>query len=303
MGVELIGVSGSLADAEVILLASECLKRLGLKYTLQVNSLKVLKGLLEELDVSGERQSKVIALIDGGKRDEIPKLIGDDTLSKLIEVRSGIKEAEKIIEGFRKPAEALTELSELAVLLDEAGVEYAVDFSIARGLDYYTGMVFEVRVDGLGAQNQICGGGRYDNLVELFGGPATPAVGFAFGFDRVCEAFRMQGGKSPKGRRVVLVAPVGEAANAYALKVSGELRRLLKDSIVSVELDVSGRKLAKVLEYASEKGVDYVVIVGEKEKAEGKVSVRDMGRKTQENVSLTRAAEILLQGAPDLADA
>ena len=306
MGVEVIGAQGSLADAEVISCAAECLNRLGLTYTLQVSSLRVLRGLLTALGVEGERQNKAIALLDEGKRDELAKLLDDDTVLKLVAIKGGRSElarARKLVEGFDEPCKALDELDALAVLLEAAGVSYVVDLSIARGLEYYTGMVFEIRVAGLGAQNQICGGGRYDNLIELFGGPRTPAVGFAFGFDRVCEALKAQGLTAPSGGKTVVVAPVGEEAGAYALKVAGELRKMLAGSDIRVELEVSGRKLAKVLEYASEKGVDYVAIVGEREREVSEVTLRDMKQKTQENLPVAAAVKRLLEGAPDFPDA
>ena len=128
-------------------------------------------------------------------------------------------------------------------------------------------------------------------------------MGFAFGFDRVCEALKAQGITAPSGGKTVVVAPVGEEAGAYALKVAGELRKKLAGSGIRVELEVSGRKLKKILEYASGSGVDYVAIAGEREREVSEVTLRDMKRKTQENLAVDSAVERLLQRPPDFADA
>ncbi|MFH1787882.1 MAG: histidine--tRNA ligase [Candidatus Altiarchaeota archaeon] len=297
IGVELLGACGAMADAEAVCLACECLETLGLKYRLELGSIKILRGLLGELDISGAKQDKVIALLDEGRRDELKELTDDETLLTLIGLKGGVEEIEKarkLLEGFDEPLKAVEELGEIAGILDGAGVSFTVDFSIARGLEYYTGLVFEVRVEGLGAQNQICGGGRYDNLVELFGGPATPAVGFAFGFDRVCEALKEQGVKTGEVEETVIVAPVGEDACGYALQAAGFLRRELSGSGIKVKTEITGRKLKKVLEYASDSGAGFVVIVGGKEKDENTVTLRDMKAKTQETISVSEAAERLL---------
>ena len=296
VGVELIGVPGVLADAEVIVLACECLDSLGLKYCLQLNSLDILRRLLDGLDVGVEDQNKVIALLDEGKRDALGKLIDSDVLARLIEVKGGlssIDEAQKVLEGFEGALSALTALSDTCLLLEAAGVDYTIDFSIARGLEYYTGVVFEVRVEGLGAQSQICGGGRYDRLIEDFGGPETPAVGFAFGFDRVCEALELQGVELEDKCKTVIVAPVSSEVSSYALKVASTVRSTSTSRDVSVELELAGRKLKRVLEDASSRDVDYVLIVGGKEEDEGSVTVRDMMNNSQDKVPLSDVSERL----------
>ena len=293
-GLELIGVEGVLADAEVVCVACECLDMFGLKYELELGSIKILRMLLGELDVSSNDQDKIIALLDEGRRDELKELIADETLFSLIGIKGGLDEigkAKKLCKGFDGAFKAVAELEELASILEGVGLSFVVDFSIARGLEYYTGMVFEIRVSGLGAQNQICGGGRYDNLIELFGGPSTPAVGFAFGFDRVCEALKAQDIEFPTKGVKVVVAPIGDEVRGYAMKVSRTLRRILKD--VSVRVELSGKKLKKVLEYASDSGIDYVVIVGGREEEKGEVTIRNMKAKTQETVHLKDAVALL----------
>ncbi|MFH1834553.1 MAG: histidine--tRNA ligase, partial [Methanobacteriota archaeon] len=288
LGVELLGVSGVFSDALAIYAACECLKRLGLEFELQINSLGVVRGLLEELGVDDKVSGKLITLLDEGKREGVKEVLDDEIFERLIKISGGKKslgEAEKVLKGFDKALAALSELRDLAILLDSAGIAYTIDFGIVRGLDYYTGTVFEIRVSGLGAQNQICGGGRYDNLIEVFGGPKTPAVGFAFGFDRVCEALILQSKLKPPEKKVVVVASVSGKSDGYAIKVAGELVRNLSESEFIVDLDVSGRKLKKTLEQASNMGSGWVVIVWEKEEKEKMITLRDMEKNSQKTVT------------------
>jgi histidyl-tRNA synthetase len=149
-------------------------------------------------------------------------------------------------------------------------------------------MVFEIRVPDLGAQSQICGGGRYDNLIELFSGMSVPAVGFAFGFDRVTEALEMQGIKKTEKRQEIIVAPVSPDMKKEAMKIASDLRKTHY-----VEYDLMDRKLGKILEYAGEKGASHVVIVGRKDHSEGMVTVRDMKSGEQKTVKIKEIEEAL----------
>lgn len=297
IGVELLGAQGSLADAEVIQLACECLESIGLEYELKVNSLGVLRGLMDELSVDSARQARVLGLIDKGDFAGARGLVGDTLLADIVGLRGSSRvlgEAGKMLEGYGKPVKALKEIEETAGILDALNVSYVIDFSVARGLEYYTGMVFEAGIEGLGAQKQVCGGGRYDNLIGLFGGPDTPAVGFAFGFDRLMEAARLQGIELKHDKKSVLVVPVNEQLTTEAARLAGELRRGLRGSGVSVMVELTGRKLSKSLTYASEAGLDYTVIVGDKELAEKKVVVKDLREGRQETVEVGKLGGFLL---------
>jgi histidyl-tRNA synthetase len=161
---------------------------------------------------------------------------------------------------------------------------------MARGLAYYTGVIFEVRVLGLGAQNQICGGGRYDNLVKMFSGLEEPAVGFAFGFDRLLDAVETQKKEFPKEKEVVVVAAASEEARGQAFEISNQIRVKTK---LRVDLDLMNRKLGRILEYASKTKAKYVVIVGIKELKEGKIVLRDMAKGEQKEIKLADLEKLL----------
>ncbi len=161
-----------------------------------------------------------------------------------------------------------------------------VDAGFSRGLEYYTGMIFEVYVPNLDIA--LGGGGRYDRLIELFGGDPTPAVGVAHGLDRTMlavgqETTRLQAG----GRSRVIVAPVNEQLKGEALSIAEALR----STGVSVEAEVMGRKIAKALEDANRRGIGFAVIVGEKELKEGAVVVRNLAGRKQQTVKIKDVAE------------
>jgi histidyl-tRNA synthetase len=283
-GVELIGSDSSLADAEVIWLACRCMESFGLKYILRLNHLGVLKSLLQELNLNEAEAVEVVSLMDRGLLDELEEKVSSKEFHKLRKLRGGrsvLEKAAKIIKEFDKPLEKLDELKNLCGIL-EGLVEYEIDFGVARGLDYYTGIVFDIKVEDLGAQDQVCGGGRYDNLIQLFGGPQTPAVGFAFGFDRMMEALRQGEFEFGYVKNDIIVVGVGDT-RIEAFKTASILRESL-DAVV--ELEILDRSLSKTLSHASAQKTRFAVIVGEKELAESCVTVKDLKTEKQESAGL-----------------
>ena len=183
-GVELIGADTAIADAEIIILAAEQLNATGVTYDLKVGHLSFMKNLLKSLEPDAQRRVMAhldkkdfagldLALSDMGKADlaeSLTALIGCRTLPEAFGIAGTIPEKERI--------------EQTIALLDAAGVRYSLNFGIARGLDYYTGMVFEGFAQNLGTENQILGGGAY-RLAHLFGGDDVASCGFAIGFERV----------------------------------------------------------------------------------------------------------------------
>ena len=168
-------------------------------------------------------------------------------------------------------------------LLETFGfTNYIVDLGIARGLDYYTGIVFEIYVHGLGAQKQISGGGTY-NLIEIFGGEAVESTGFAFGFDRVMEALKIQKAEIPlEGHVNVFVAPLSNDMREQAFKIAQNLRR----NGISTDVDLARRKIKKILSYADNLEAKYVVLVGARDIADEKVTLKNMKSGDQELIDL-----------------
>ncbi len=183
---------------------------------------------------------------------------------------------------------SLQELHELLEYLAAFGVtNYEVVLGVARGLDFYTGTVFEFDVPLLGAQKQVCGGGRYDKLVEEFGGPPTPATGYAFGFDRIVLS-RLKIKDIPVSPKLdVFVAVVDEKLSKKAIEISQTLR----DNGCKVETEMTGRDLKGQLGYASEAQAKY--IVGPRELKEEKVMVKNLKTEQQQAVLIDRIGEIL----------
>jgi histidyl-tRNA synthetase len=172
--------------------------------------------------------------------------------------------------------------------LDELGIPYVEDPSLVRGLDYYTRTVFEVQVEaGLGSQNAIGGGGRYDRLMEEYGGPPTPGLGFALGFERTLLAMEAVGAAAerlPTAEVYVARVDVGVSGEAFTL-VS-----VLRDAGIAAETDHQGRSLKSQFKQADRLDAKLVAILGPDEVAAGQVKLRDMGTKEETTVSLADAA-------------
>ncbi|MGV8082401.1 MAG: histidine--tRNA ligase [Coriobacteriia bacterium] len=178
-------------------------------------------------------------------------------------------------------------------LLDLLGIPYVEDPKLVRGLDYYTRTVFEVQADaGLGSQNAIGGGGRYDRLMQEYGGPATPGLGFALGFERTLLAMQAAGVEAePLPIAEVFVAKVGEPVAAEAFEILSALR----DAGLAAEMDHQGRSLKSQFKQADRLGAKFVAIVGPEELADGEVKLRDMGTKEESRVPLGDLADRLRQ--------
>ena len=293
-GCELIGGKSPEAEAEVITMAAHCLYELGLKnFEFHIGNLGIIRSLLRDANVGDKKQEKIMGLIDKGDVNELKYVLNEmyisenlkEILLELIDIKGHkeiIKRVRNIIGNCCGAIKSLNNLENLLNYLDAFGfTNYTINLGIARGLDYYTGTVFEIYVHGLGAQKQISGGGTY-NLIEIFGGEPVESTGFAFGFDRVMEALKMQNAKFPvKGNVEVFVIPLSLTMRDEAFKISQELRL----NGISTDVDLSRKKTKKALSYADSLGAKYAVLVGEKDINEGKVTLRDMLRSDQESIN------------------
>ena len=191
--------------------------------------------------------------------------------------KSALKELEKA------SPEGVGELREILAALEPYKVPVEVDASLVRGLDYYTGMVFEVSAGGL----SLAGGGRYDKLIQLFGGPPTPATGVALGIDRIVDLLAEQKLEAPRTRVRAVVVAVSESVRPEAVKVAQGLRA----AGVAAATDVMGRSLGKQLEYANNIGAPFAVIVGEKEVKAGRFGLRELASGEQTELALAEIAK------------
>ncbi len=224
--------------------------------------------MLYDLDM--QMQTDAMRLMDKKDLYGLEMLLQDhpDVKEQLLSLIDADIDEARSITGDTQPLE---EFEQTLSVLDHYDVEYEVDFGIARGLDYYTGMVFEMYASGLGAQNQICGGGTY-RLAHLFGGAETPSCGFGIGFDRVLEVCEVEPPRVPLAV-VVFVPDVLSDAVRIATRLRKDVRTII---------DISGRKFGQQLKHADAIGADYAVIVGAKEVEAGMVTLRDMQTREQE---------------------
>ncbi|MCK9151741.1 histidine--tRNA ligase [Methanobacterium alcaliphilum] len=294
-GCEMIGGKFPEADAEVITMAHHALNELGLEgFEIHIGHLGLLRGLLKEAEVDESTQDHIMGLIDKGNVEELEIYLNNtqidnatkNILLMVIEMKgnSNILDAVKEeIQGHELALKALHEFSDLLETLDDFGMDnYIVNLGIARGLDYYSGMVFEIYVPKLGAQKQICGGGTY-NLVETFGGEKIESTGFAFGFDRLMNALLHENtdlGISTSSE--VFVAPISNSTRGKSFEIAQNLR----NAGISTEVDLARKKLKKILTYADNLGVKKVILIGEKDLLEGKLTVKDMKSRDQELISI-----------------
>lgn len=284
IGIELIGAETPESDAEVISIASKCLKKLGLEFKPEINHLGILRRFLDDLNVQGRAQDKALALIDRKNFEELRKIVDNEKFLELIGLngeKDVIETAGSVLDGCPAGIKALNELSNVVSWLDEMDVGYTINLGIARGLEYYTGTVFEIRVPELGAQNQICGGGRYDELINLFSGVKTPAVGFAFGFDRIMNAIELKEIEIPEKKTDIVVAPASSDVRKDATRIASKLREKF-----IVDFDLMERKLGRILEYAGNIEARYVIIVGSEDLRNSNVTVRNMTTGEQKKVKI-----------------
>jgi histidyl-tRNA synthetase len=301
---ELVGSEKPEADAEILMLTNSLMNSAGLKKCLfKVGHVGVLRGVLSEEGLNDKVQSAVLQLMDKKQYEDAFGLVKDSgasekcsaVLRSLVELKGCnafevVGNVKKCVEGYEKAVVAAENLNKILKLVVESGCEIdtSVEAGFARGLEYYTGMIFEVYVPELDVA--LSGGGRYDKLVELFGGEPTPAVGIANGIDRIMLAMQEQKviPKEAEEKRVVII-PIGDGTKAEALRISCEL----KNASIVVEFEVMGRKMAKALEDADRRNIDYAVIVGKKELDEGKVVLKDLKKREQTTLKIAELAQAI----------
>jgi len=285
---EVIGAPALQGDAEVVALAIDCLRSVGVRDVhVRIGHIGMLRAFLK---LPPEDQGKVVHWLD--KRNfpalkaELARLgLGslETPLRQYIELKGGteiLDKGAKLLSGVG--TEGFEYLKALAARLKLYGVEHLTyDLGVVRGLDYYTGMVFEVDSPNLGAEKQVMGGGAY-SLAEVFGGDPVPQTGFAFGLDRIVLAAEAEGVKLPVPRLDCYVVPIGEPMQTKALEILQTLRR----AGVSADIDLLGRGPSKNLDYANAIRARLAVLVGDAELKKGRVAVKDLDSGKQEELAL-----------------
>jgi histidyl-tRNA synthetase len=301
---ELFGSDRPEADAEILILTNNILKKLELKnYRFKIGHTGILRGILTKEGLDDSQQNSVRQLLDkklwadaltvareagvSQKGLDVLESLLEDTLVVLSQIRECVKDHEAALE-------AVDNLWRIVELIRDSGeqLEIVVEAGFARGLEYYTGMIFESYVPGLDIA--LGGGGRYDKLIELFGGEPIPAVGVAQGIDRIIMALTKQKVTQLTAKEnSVAVISVKDECMAKAL----ELSTMLRNKGLTVELSVMGRNIRSALSDANRRSVAYAVIVGPKELKEEKVVLRQMKKGTQQTVLISGLAEAILSGS------
>src|SRR5271155_1163567 len=281
IGAEVLGQSDAPAiDAEVIEMLLAFFEKAGLaNATLSVNSIGDKNCRPQYIELLRTELQKVKAKLgpDSQRRIETTPLRVLD--SKLPEEQPIIEERPRIADHLCESCRA--HFAKLQEELKLRGILYEINWRLVRGLDYYTRTTFEIVAPGLGSQNAVCGGGRYDGLVELLGGPPTKGIGFAIGTDRLILSLQETGKAAAAKSLDVYVAWMGEKSYAPAVK----LARKLRDSGFAVELPPEEMKFKKSLGLADKLGARYALIIGEDEVASGQLTLKHLADGQQQKYS------------------
>lgn len=268
--IDTVGSPSPLSDTEIISVAASAFEKLGIKFQIVINDRKLFEGLPKKAIIVIDKLKKI------GEEGVIKELVGK-------EICKNTTDAKKLLQLIitKKKTERLEEIFKQLKNLGLKNIVYSP--VLARGLDYYTGIIFEVECPDYSA-GSLGGGGRFDNLIGTFAGRQIPAVGVAFGFDRIIEAMD-QLDLFPKDLQTtkVLVTIFSPDLANKSLGVSSLLR--LKNINTESWLDPQV-KLEKQLKYADQKDIPYVVIIGPEEVKSGKVILKDLKKRTQVSVSL-----------------
>lgn len=304
--IDTVGTESMLADAEIVACTIAVFTALSFKkFIVRLNNRKILSALVKCVGIEEEKVMDVFRTID--KLDKIgpkkvkeelsDKNISEDAVEKILNFikidgkpETVLKKANEFIKDVEEGKEGIEELKQLILYLRKMGVEpkFKIDLSLARGLDYYTGPIFEVFVaEGIGS---LAGGGRYNKMIGLFLGRDVPATGISLGIERIIEVM--------KDRK--MIEPIKTNVKTYVIAVNDSVREkvleivqtLRKNNIIA-DFDVKQRSLTRQLEYVDSLGIPYSVIVGKKELDKGTVKVRNMKQRKETEVKINELVEFL----------
>jgi len=292
-GIEQIGSMSPIVDGEVISLADALFRKLGIRdISLHINSIGCPK---DDCRPNYHRILKEYLADSYDNLCETCKSRFDRNPTRILDCKSDI--CKKIVENAPKSKDYLCEecqihFDRLQIYLKTLGIDFIVNPLIVRGLDYYTKTVFEFISNNIGALGTIIGGGRYDGLSELIGGPKLPGIGFGMGMGRLIMAAENSGGFFPEYKKPLIYIAVLPDDNAKQKAV--ELVRKMRDNDIYVETDNMERSLKSQMKYADKIGAEFVYVIGEKEIAEGKAILKNMRTSEQSEVGFDELVEKLI---------
>lgn len=290
-GTEMFGAASCAADATVISLADTLIKELGIKNVkLHINSI----GCPNCRPNYRSALVEYFAQREGELCDTCKERLKTNPL-RVLDCKSPV--CSEIAKGAPNTIDHLCpecndHFEGLKRHLDAMGIEYTVDTRIVRGLDYYTKTVFEFICDGIGAQSTVCGGGRYDGLMQQLGGPALPGIGFGMGLTRIILAMKESGCADTDEKKPLLyIAPLGDRAVSKALSIVSRLR----EGGIYAECDICARSLKAQMKYADKIGAQYTLIIGDSELDCGRAQLKNMAKSEQTEIEIDNIFDVLKQ--------
>lgn len=274
VGAEVIGSGSAYADIEAIKQANDLMKRFGLRdFTIKLNTL----GCRNDKDKFGSTVREYLE----GRRPDLCEDCNQRLDKNVLRVLDCKKEScRKITEGAPDVRDSLcsgcrAHFDMVKKALTECAVRFEEAKNLVRGLDYYTGTVFEITHGSLGGQDALGAGGRYDNLVKDMGGPDVPAVGYALGVERLIIALKAEGIAHDEDK-TVFIASIGDEAKLLGIRLSYEIRQRLKSRPIRVVTDIAETSLKSQLRSADKHRANIVIMIGEDELKQGKATIKDM---------------------------
>jgi histidyl-tRNA synthetase len=306
---DVVGTDSLVCELEILLMIKRVFAKLGITdYDIKINNRKILTGISEVIGEKGREGELCVAIdkLDKIGWEKVQEELGQRNFSQeavlklapIINLNKDNQGKLDFLKEFLSTSETglkgITELEEVFSLLEKYGeTQQHVDFDVvlARGLTYYTGAIFEVKVNKV-TIGSVSGGGRYDNLTGVFGLDGVSGVGFSFGVDRLYDVMDELGifPESNLDQTKVLITHFDEKGFEYGLQILSKLR----SAGISSELFPETGKIKKQLTYADKKQIPFVIILGDNEIQDGKVSLKNLNSGTQETVSIDRAIEILI---------
>ena len=288
-GIEVFGAPEASVDVEVIALAMTLFKELGIKeLALKINSIGCPKCRPDYHEFLKKYLSDHLDELCSACKDRYEKNPLRVLDCKVEGCQPVIKDAPHMLDHLCQ--ECSSHFDDVKKFLDAAGFEYIIDPMIVRGLDYYTKTVFEIISDSIGAQGTVCGGGRYDGLVEECGGPSIPGVGFGLGLERLLLVMQSQDIQIPKPTACdIYFATIGEKAREKAFQLAQGLR----EKGISSDMDHVGRSLKAQFKYANKLGARFVGTIGEEELIGGQLRLKEMETGEEESVAFDQIADYL----------
>ena len=300
--VDVVGSDDMSADAEMLSIVVDVFKELDLDIVIEINNRKILNGILEFADVPKLKSEQTMIVIDKLKKigkDNVKKelkglKLNEDSIKKILNLISIEGTNDQILNSLKKKLdndifkEGFEEMSQLFKYLKEFNIKVKFLPSLARGLAYYTGPVYEVYLKNSKITGSVVGGGRWDNMIGNFLGKGKyPATGLSFGLEPITEALKIKNKELKKSVTQVYIIPI--KTRKECIKIAQELRKMN----IKTDMPLSDKGLSKCLDYANSFGIPYVIIIGEDELKKNKVKLKDMKSGKEELLSVNEVIKKL----------